>query len=274
VKAWDLDLIDDVEKIPDAIVNDLIGARRKILFIEGDERRSLDNPLYSALFPNVSVRPKETSKEVRRSTEAIRSLEKLHRIQAYGLIDGDGMGKQAIAALQSQGIYPIPAYSVEGLYFDPIVLEAVASRQAETLGLNEKDFLNEAKKKALSLLKADDKLAPMASYIAARQARERVISAIPSRSEIAQVDRIQIDFESPYPATMARLRKLVEAEDLAAIVKEFPGRSSEVLTALAKELKFPDRKSYQQAAIVVIGTNERIKNKLKATIGPIVAELT
>ena len=54
VSGWDVDLVPPENEIDDDLKKDILGARRKILFIEGTER-SLDKPLYSLVFLNVSV---------------------------------------------------------------------------------------------------------------------------------------------------------------------------------------------------------------------------
>jgi ABC-type lipoprotein export system ATPase subunit len=52
VTSWTLDMIPAGEPIEDRFKQDLLGSRRKILFVEGTPR-SLDVPLYSLLFPQI-----------------------------------------------------------------------------------------------------------------------------------------------------------------------------------------------------------------------------
>jgi hypothetical protein len=49
-------------EIDETLKRDLLGARRKMLFVEGTTR-SLDAPLYSLLFPQVSVIPKKLTEK-------------------------------------------------------------------------------------------------------------------------------------------------------------------------------------------------------------------
>ncbi len=51
---WDVDLVPPGAEIDEDLKRDILGARRKLLFVEG-EARSLDTPLYSAVFKDVSV---------------------------------------------------------------------------------------------------------------------------------------------------------------------------------------------------------------------------
>ena len=59
-------------EIDEDLKRDILGARRKMLFVEGVEG-SLDMPLYSIVFPNVSVIPKGSTREVESVVSAIRN---------------------------------------------------------------------------------------------------------------------------------------------------------------------------------------------------------
>src|SRR4029077_4548044 len=52
--GFDIDLLEPGEDFPSDVRLAILGGRRKILFVEGDAR-SLDNRLYSLLFPSVTV---------------------------------------------------------------------------------------------------------------------------------------------------------------------------------------------------------------------------
>jgi hypothetical protein len=58
--------------LPHELRSDVLGARRRILFVEGTET-SLDRPLYAILFPDVSVVPKGTAADVIAATKAPRN---------------------------------------------------------------------------------------------------------------------------------------------------------------------------------------------------------
>src|SRR5690606_21719967 len=114
------------EQIPEWLWVDVIGARRKILFIEGNDRTSLDQPLYSLLFPAVSVRPLESCKDVIRAVEGLRAGEGIHRTRAFGLIDHDGMSAEQMRKVEDGGIYPLPIFSVESLIYSSEAQSAVS----------------------------------------------------------------------------------------------------------------------------------------------------
>ena len=74
VTAWDADVVAPGSGIDDDLKRDILGARRKILFVEGTES-SLDKPIYSLIFPEISVIAKGSCRDVERAVLSIRDAE-------------------------------------------------------------------------------------------------------------------------------------------------------------------------------------------------------
>lgn len=74
---------------------------------------------------------------MQQAVAGIRSTTDLHHTNAYGLIDSDGMSSEQIADRQSEGVYALPVFSIEALYYDHDVVKAVAERQAATMAVEE-----------------------------------------------------------------------------------------------------------------------------------------
>ena len=114
---------------PKTLRVDVLGSRRKILFVEGTGG-SLDGPLYSLLFPKVSVRSRENCREVERAVTGSRALESMHRAEVFGMIDGDGISQAQVAEeIEAKNLFPLPVYAVESLYYDEGTLAAIAARR-------------------------------------------------------------------------------------------------------------------------------------------------
>ena len=126
---WEADELPVGSSIDDSLKRDLLGARRKILFVEGTDE-SLDKSLYSIVFPMVSVIPKGNCHGVEKAVVGARSAETLHWLRAFGIVDSDGLEATEIAAKRKRGVYAMPYYSVEAVYFHPEVIQWIASRMA------------------------------------------------------------------------------------------------------------------------------------------------
>ena len=133
MQAWDADELPADATIDELLKRDLLGARRMILFVEGTER-SLDKPLYSLIFPMVSVIPKGSCHDVERTVVEGRAVERFHWLRAFGIVDGDGYASDEVLRKRERGIYTVPFYSVEAIYFHPRVIEWIATRQASVTG--------------------------------------------------------------------------------------------------------------------------------------------
>jgi ABC-type lipoprotein export system ATPase subunit len=143
ITGWDSDLLHADAEIDETVKHDILGGRRKILFIEGSEQ-SLDKPLYSLIFPGVSVIAKAGSREVERSVIGIRASSALHWIQAFGIVDNDRRGQTEIDSLRSGGIYALSVFSVESIYYHPELQRRLADRHATVLGGNATSRLQDA----------------------------------------------------------------------------------------------------------------------------------
>lgn len=131
VSVWDVDLVSSEAEIDDDLKKDILGPRRKLLFIEGTER-SLDKPLYSLVFPNVSVVAKSSCRDVEHAVSSIRDAGNIHWLHAFGIVDNDRRTEADIDRLKGKGIYALSVFSVESIYYHPDV-HSTALRNAKRL---------------------------------------------------------------------------------------------------------------------------------------------
>lgn len=270
IASWDVDVLASTDEIPEWIRVDLLGSRRKILFVEG-VRSSLDQPLYALLFPSVSVRARESCREVERAVAGLRAVEQLHRAEAFGLVDHDAMGQEQLVQLQAENIFPLSVFAVESLYYSAPVLEAVAAQQAGTLGVSAGQLLADARGQAMGALHAVSTIEHLAARVSERQMRDRLLLAMPDRQELTSEagESIAVSILSPYPAELQRITDHRNKAELAEIIARYPVRESGVLTALAKGLRFLSRTDYERAALTRIGSDEGLKATLREALGAI-----
>ena len=131
--AWDAEVVESGANLPEDLKRDVLGARRRILFVEGGPN-SLDLSLYGALFPQLSVVPKGSCEEVIRAVKGLRSSYEHHHVEAIGLVDRDDRTQDQVNELAQCNVFALDTCSVESLYYCSNAIEAVAYRQAESLG--------------------------------------------------------------------------------------------------------------------------------------------
>jgi hypothetical protein len=281
VPTWTIDSLQNSENIPDDLRADLLGSRKTILFIEGTHS-SRDQPLYATLFPNISVRHRATCADVRRAVIGLGESEAMHHARAFGLVDNDGMNEAYKSTLLGEGVYALSVFAVESLYYAPEVMASVAVRHERTFVPESAKAVEAAgvlvaaaKKRALATLSQRGKIERLASRIAERQMRDKLLEALPDRAEmLANGDReLNVTIQSPYPETLRRIRLLLEAGDLDAIIASFPVRESGILGDIAKELRFKSFADYERAAVTAIQNDPSLAELIKAKLGGLAERL-
>jgi ABC-type cobalamin/Fe3+-siderophores transport system ATPase subunit len=214
VSNWDIDLVPSDQDIDDELKRDILGARRKILFVEGTEK-SLDKPLYSLIFNNTSVISKESCRDVENAASGIRDAAELHWLRAFGVVDGDGRDAADVARLATKGVYCISSYSVESIYYHPDIQQLIAVRQAGLTGGDAPTLLDRAKTAAIGAIQPH--VDRMSLRVAEKEVRERFLQKIPAQDAISTATGpvgVTVDVPPLLEAERNRLRRALEAGNL------------------------------------------------------------
>ena len=273
--AWDAEVLNSGAELPEDLKRDILGARRRILFVEGTAN-SLDLPLYGVLFPELSVIPKGSCNSVIRAVNGLRESYNLHHVEAFGLIDRDDRPENEVAKLGKDRIFALDVCSVESLYYCSDAVTAVAHRQSESLGCEPDEMVRRATEGALEAInKADDLPERMAAKRCERLVRNKVESLAPDWRAIKQSgEHLQFpaSVESPYAGELTRFKELESSEDLDGLIARYPLRESNVFDKIAQVFRCVDRADYERMVVARVREDEDLACKLKQRIQPL-AEL-
>ena len=271
-RAWDAEVLESGAALPEDLKRDILGARRIILFVEGTAN-SLDLPLYTALFPELSVIPKGSCNEVVRAVKGLRNSQEHHHVEAFGLIDRDDRQPDETEKLATDGIFALDVCSVESLYYCSEAIEAVANRQAVSLGCEPGGMVVTAKRDALKAISNDVDLAQrMAAKRSERQVRSQIENLTPDWRTIMQSGghlEILSTIESSYPSKLARFNELVNAADLDGLVARYSLRESRVFDRVAQSSRCVDRDAYERMVVARIREDEELAEQIKQRIRPL-----
>ena len=280
-KTWDVEILEKNVELPEDLKRAILGSRKRILFVEGDSNssRNLDFPLYSALFPNISVVTKGSCTEVQKAVSGLRGSQNLHHVEAFGLIDRDNRNEEKVRQLAEGGVFALDVYSVESLYYCSSAIAAVACRQAESLGDNADEMnrrIELAKQRALDSLNEDGLAERMAAQRCEGLVHDRMLSQLPNWKSIKTntASPLNISIDSPYQAEVAHFRELVQGGGLDELVARYPLRKSRVFGAIAEVLKLKSREIYEQTLVSRIRSDEALAESLKQKLGPLSEALT
>ncbi len=274
VVAWDAETLKSNAQLPEELKRAILGSRKRILFVEGDSDNSLDFPLYTALFPDISVIPKGSCEEVQKAVLGLRGSSDIHDVEAFGLIDRDNRKDEDVKRLEEKGVFALEVYSVETLYYCSDAISAVAYEQARLRGEDSTQLIDSAKKESIEVLK--DHAEEMAAKRCIRQIQESTLSKIPNWESIKnnsiQSFCIPIDSEL-YSKELAHFNKLVDEENLDKLIARYPVRQSCALETIARSLVCKNRTDYERIVINLIQRDNELAEKLKKRIGPLASRL-
>ena len=273
--AWDAEILEPNNELPEDLKRAILGSREKILFVEGkDTSRCLDLPLYHALFPDVSVVPKGSYTDVEKAVKGMRGSQSLHHVEAFGLIDRDTRDEEKVQQLAQDGVFALNVYSVESLYYCSDAIAAVSSRQAESLGGNAEEMSESATQKVLDALNQNIVAERMASRRCESRVRDQILQKIPNWESIKNNQtEIKINVDSAYHDELARFKELVAEGKLDDLVARYPLRESDVFDIIVKVLKLKDRDTYKETLVSRIKADRALAEKLRKRIEPLATRL-
>ena len=114
-KSWDWEPIQYDDEIPEALLIEVLGSRKPVIFVEGEDG-SFDVSLYREILANYLVVPCGGCENVIRCTKAMRANTQLTHLNAFGIVDRDRRVPEEISALESHGIYVLEVAEVENLF--------------------------------------------------------------------------------------------------------------------------------------------------------------
>lgn len=117
--------VSDQHDIPEDVFLEVLGSRKPILFVEGTSG-SHDVALYRLAYPRFTVKPVGGCASVVAATKVFRSLEDLHRIKSFGIVDRDYLEQGQMDSYERAGVFVPLVAEVENLFLVPDLIKSVA----------------------------------------------------------------------------------------------------------------------------------------------------
>ena len=264
---WTADFIEHVEELDDRTAQAVLGARRLLLFVEG-QASSLDLQLYQVLFPTVSIRPLGSCVEVERAVRGLRAAGDCHWLTAIGVVDRDNRSDEECKEMMSCGVVPLEQYSVESLYYHPDTVQGVSSRVSDVSGANSSDALLAARGHLVEAVTAN--ASRLAARVVERRVRDELLKQAPDWRDIATSSAsVKFDGADFYETEKGMIRELADARDVARLVSRYPIRETPGPTNVAKVLGFQSRHLYEQAVRKMLADSEEARARMLTLIQPL-----
>ena len=149
--VWDYDFLTGPDGISDEVYLAILGARKPVLFIEGDGVNSIDAKLYPVIFNDYTVKSLGGCDRVIESTRTFNSLKAFHDLDAFGIVDRDRRDEGEVSYLRKKQVYVPEVAEIENIF----MLEPVIRTMARLNHRNPDEAFSKVRTNILHLFESD-----------------------------------------------------------------------------------------------------------------------
>lgn len=149
--AWDYEVLPPGEALSDDIFMALLGARRPVLFIEGDGVNSIDAKLYPLVFKDFTVKSLGSCNKVIESVRTFSDLRGFHHLESRGIVDRDRRDDREVEYLRRKGVMVPNVAEIENI----LMIEEVVRSVAHHCGRNEDSVFRKVRQNILTQFRHD-----------------------------------------------------------------------------------------------------------------------
>lgn len=242
-RVFDLEILNYGE-VPDQLRIDVLGAREKILYIEGTNE-SRDAALYSSVFVGWKVLSRGSSQAVIESTRGVRNAQSLHWIEAIGLVDGDGRDAQEKTKLALQRIYTLPFPAIENLFFleeaQRCFVNADIAMRGGASWAERRRAMRAAIKKVIAT-GIDNIAARRAVWLAERQLNSNNLSV--NNVKNGNCLKIEVDVADLMTQSRLQIGNMIKDKNVDNLLKVLPIKTTDIPDVLSRALGARSFKDY------------------------------
>ena len=267
--SWDIDEIKPGKSLPEEVRAAVLGARETIIFVEG-ARDSLDSRLYSILFPRAVIRGIGGYGDVENAVISLGKNSEHTRIEAVGIVDGDGRPQKSATTNAHPGIYVLDMYCIECLYYCEEALAAVAKFKSPIIERSIEELVREVKDSVLARLASGDTPEWMAARRVWNQVRANILRQLPSPEDIRSKSSdptLTLEVSSPLQAEVEHCRQLLCNKDFGELIARYPVHQTNALDPVHRVLRLVNRDDYADTLLHMVRHDFSLALQLRNRIG-------
>ena len=223
-KGWDWSIIPRSDEVPENVFLQIVGGRKPVLFVEGDNN-SLDQFLFSRLYPSYTVVPLSGCSNVIHATRSFASQRKLHSLECAGIVDRDYRSVTEIEYLRSIKVFPLEVAEVENLCLLEEVLQQVAimllHRDPSTIITSIKNLVFQEMRREKERIASTITAAAVEASFANFNAKAQGASALQA-SLNALIN--SIDITKLYTDAISKIDNIIDTLDYAEAIKVYSNK--------------------------------------------------
>ena len=254
LEDWDLEPISEND-IPEALLMKILGSRKKILFCEG-KKNSLDCQIFELLFPNFTITPVASCKDVINYTRAFNKIDNKYE-EAFGIIDRDFRTTEQLAKLKTEKVFSYNVAEIENLFLLEDFIKGFAEYKKEECDINE------IKDKILKLFK--ENIEQQASFYVTQRINylfnESHIKNGKTKGEVLNLYSnftTQIKIENWFTERLQVLNQIINMKDFEKAILSYNNKG--LHSVIEKALGIS---SYNKKALEYLRSSKTAKNMLR-----------
>lgn len=270
-EKWDYDILPPDSGISPELYMTLVGARKPVLFIEGDSSHSIDAKLYPLIFPDFTVQSLGSCNKVIESTRTFNDLTTFHKMDSFGIVDRDRRDEGEVAYLRRKKIMVPEVAEIENLF----LIEDVVRTMAEVAAKNPDRVFMKVRKAILSLFNAD--LHQQALQHTRHKMKRTVEYRIDGRfTDIGTFEKHiaglidELRPRAKYEELCKEFHRYIEAGDYEAVLRVFNRKSMLTCSNVAQLCGFKNTDAYIEGVIALLRLNRpeatRVRNAIKRSL--------
>lgn len=258
--VWDIRPIENNE-LPEELLLKVLGSKKKVLFCEG-KQDSLDKNIYEVLFPQLTIIPVESCRNVINYVRAFNKYQD-RRADAVGIVDADYRTPEEIEKLKEDGIYTLGVAEVENLFMVEEFLRAYLEDHNE-----DAVKLDDIKARVLGML-AKNSGSHASEYVSSRINYifdNEDLNKANSKEEVQKhLDEFiqKIKVSDWYDERKAEIDKICEDKDYAKAIKVYNNKG--ILACVSAALDYIP-KAYRLKALRFLISNDGAKEILRTYV--------
>lgn len=257
--SWTIEKIPEDIGFSEEITTLILGSRRPVLFIEGDET-SLDLVVYRCCYPEWTVIPRGSCEQVVHSVVTMRANSQLTRIKCAGIVDSDDYTTQEIDYFNALYVFPLKVSEIENLFLLPAIGKSIA--QLEGYSNQEIDQqLEKLKSDIFSLLRNQSAIDEVVVKYCKRRI-DRTLKKIDLSNPTNISDLIvqyntktaALNIENIALEATQKIQRSIETKDLSMLLTIYSNKG--MLAFAAQHLKQTKLSSFKSWLTRILGDNK------------------
>lgn len=270
--TWDYDILPKQQGMSDEVYMAIIGARKPVLFIEGDAVHSIDAKLYPLVFSEYTVKSLGSCNKVIEATRAFNDLSAFHHLDSFGIVDRDRRDAHEVEYLRGKKVMVPEVAEIENIMMLEEVIRAVASAK----GKDENRVFDKVKRSVIAQFRHD--LRQQALMHTRHRVKRTVEYRIDGRfnninlfeQHIASLAD-EINPRGLYEGFCREFRRYVETDDYAGVLRVYNQKSMISGSNVAALCGLRNKDEYIKFIINLLragsGQGERIRTAVRACFG-------